>query len=262
MRTTRNNFIPLNNDLNKLQAFIPSLDKSWRDNQKIKSKEYQIETLDAIEGFQKEGWSINGAYEQRGKDRRIQSHMIKMQHPDFNIKNAKGQTEAFATLNISNSCNGSKPMEMDLGALRQVCSNGLISHTKYSSESASHTQKGFFSLPDIMSRLNSRVSDVMNEFNKLKTVELDPAKAMSLAVSAAEARFGKDHGINVAQLLNVVREEDEGNDLWSVYNRIQENVTQSDRIYNPEGKLVTGIDNPFEDKRVNKELFQLAYAYA
>lgn len=262
MRTTKSNFIPLNNDLNKLQAFIPSLDKGWRDNQKINSKEYQIETLDAIEGFQKEGWSINGAYEQRGKDRRIQSHMIKMQHPDFGIRNIKGRTEAIATLNISNSCNGSKPMEMDLGAFRQVCSNGLMAHTSYSHEKAQHTQKGFFSLPDIMSRLNSKVSSVMNEFNQLKNVELDPAKAMSLAVAAAEARFGKDHGINVAQLLNVVREEDEGNDLWSVYNRIQENVTQSDRIYNPEGRLITGINDPYEDKRVNKELFQLVYAYA
>jgi hypothetical protein len=262
MRTTKSSFIPLNNDLSKLQVFIPSLDKGWRDNQRIKSKDFQIETLDAIEGFQKEGWKINGAYEQRGKDRRIQSHMIKFHHPDFGIKNNKGQTEAIATLNISNSCKGSKPIEMDLGAFRQVCANGLMAHTSYSNEKASHTQKGFFSLPQIMAKLNSKVSNVMEEFNKLKTVELDPIKAMSLAVAAAEARFGKDHGINVAQLLNVVREEDEGNDLWSVYNRIQENVTQSDIIYNHEGKLVTGINDTFEDKRVNKELFQLAYAYA
>lgn len=262
MRTTKSNFIPLNNDLNKLQAFIPSLDKGWRDNQRIKSKDYQIETLDAIEGFQKEGWEIKGAYEQRGKDRRISSHMIKMHHPDFGIKNHKGQTEAIATLNISNSCNGTKPLEMDLGTFRQVCSNGLMAHTSYSSEKANHTQKHYFSLPQIMAKLNSKVSNVMNEFNKLKNVELDSAKAMSLAVKAAESRFGKDHGINVAQLLNVVREEDEGNDLWTVYNRIQENVTQSSRIYNPEGKLITGVNDPYEDRRINKELFQLAHAYA
>ena len=262
MRTTKSRIIPLNNDVNKLMAFIPSLDKGWRDNQRIKSKEYQIETLDAIEGFQKEGWKINGAYEQRGKDRRISSHMIKMQHPDFNIKNDKNQTEAIATLNISNSCNGSKPLEMDLGAYRQVCSNGMIAHTKYSSEKASHTQKGFYSLPQIMAKLNTKISDVMNEFNKLKTVKLSPSEAMSLAVAAVESRFGKDSGIEASQLLNIVRSEDEGNDLWSVYNRIQENVTQPNRIYNPEGKLITGIDNPFVDTKVNKELFQLAYAYA
>ena len=262
MRTTKSRIIPLNNDVNKLMAFIPSLDKGWRDNQRIKSKEYQIETLDAIEGFQKEGWKINGAYEQRGKDRRISSHMVKMQHPDFNIKNNKNQTEAIATLNISNSCNGSKPMEMDLGAFRQVCTNGLIAHTSYSSERASHTQKGYFSLPQIMAKLNSNISEVMNEFNKLKSIELNPTKAMTLALSAIESRFGKDSGIDASQLLNVIRTEDEGNDLWSVYNRIQENITQSDRIFNPEGKLITGIDNPFVDAKVNKELFQLAYAYA
>jgi hypothetical protein len=102
----------------------------------------------------------------------------------------------------------------------------------------------------------------MEEFNKLKNVDLEPAKAMALAVKAAESRFGKNHNINVAQLLNVVREEDEGNDLWTVYNRIQENVTQSSRIFNPEGRLITGVNDPYEDRRINKELFTLAHAYA
>lgn len=258
----KGNIIPLDNNINKLMAFIPSLDKGWRDNQRISSKTFQVETLDAVEGFQKEGWKINGAFESRGSNRKIASHMIKMQHPDFGIKNHKGQTEAIATMNLSNTCNGSKPLEMDLGAFRQVCSNGAIAYTKYSHEKVKHTQSGFFSLPDVMSRLNSKVSVVMEEFNKLKSIELDPAKAMSLAIKAAEIRFGKSNGIRGEQLLNVVRTEDEGNDLWTVFNRIQENLTQSDRIYNPEGRLITGINDPFEDQRVNKELFQLVNSYA
>ncbi len=40
------NFIPLNNDINKLSAFIPSLDSGWRANQRIKSKPFMVESLD------------------------------------------------------------------------------------------------------------------------------------------------------------------------------------------------------------------------
>ncbi len=121
-------FIPLNNDINKLSAFIPSLDASWRANQRIKSKPVMVESLDAVREFQRQGWNIAGAYEKRDKNRKVGSHFIKMEHPDFVIKNSKGQAEAVATMNISNSCTGAKPMELDLGAYRQVCSNGLIAH--------------------------------------------------------------------------------------------------------------------------------------
>jgi hypothetical protein len=49
------NFIPLNNDINKLSAFIPSLNKDWRTNQRISSKPFQIESLDAVREFQRQG---------------------------------------------------------------------------------------------------------------------------------------------------------------------------------------------------------------
>ncbi len=64
-------FIPLNNDINKLSAFIPSLDASWRANQRIKSKPVMVESLDAVREFQRQGWNIAGAYEKRDKNRKV-----------------------------------------------------------------------------------------------------------------------------------------------------------------------------------------------
>jgi hypothetical protein len=55
------NFIPLNNDINKLSAFIPSLNKDWRTSQRISSKPFQIESLDAVREFQRQGWNVAGA---------------------------------------------------------------------------------------------------------------------------------------------------------------------------------------------------------
>ena len=257
------NFIPLNNDINKLSAFIPSLDSGWRANQQIKSKPFQIESLDAIREFQRQGWVVTGALENRSKkNRKVDNHFIKMEHPDFKILNKKGQTEAVATMNIQNSCNGSKPMELDLGAYRLVCSNGAIAHTSYSNAKVPHSEQGQYSLNEILGELGIRTQGVLDSFKKLKDSNLSPAQAMAMATRAATLRFGKNHRIDVEQLLNTVRDEDRGDDVWTVFNRIQENLTQPQRIFDENGKLLGGVSNANEDTRINKELFQLAHAYA
>ena len=255
------NLIPLNNDINKLSAFIPSLDKDWRASQRINSKSTMVESLDAVRELQRQGWNIAGAYEQRNKqNRKVGSHFIRMEHPDFKVTNSKGKTDAVATMNIFNSTTGAKPMELDLGAYRQVCSNGMIAHTSYSNAKVPHTEKGQYSLQEILCDLGIRTQGVMEEFNKLKERDLSPQEAMHLATQAAEIRFGKGHRIDVSQLLNVVREEDKGEDVWTVFNRIQENLTQPHRITDHLGNIMNGITNVEEDTRINKELFELVAA--
>ena len=252
------NIIPLNNDIKKLSAFIPSLDKDWRASQRINSKATLVETLDAVREFQKQGWNIAGAYEQRNKqNRKIGSHFIKMEHPDFKVTNSKGQTDAIAAMNITNSTSGVKPMELDLGAYRQVCSNGAIAHTSYSSAKVPHTEQGQYTLQEILCDLGIRTQGVMEEFNKLKEKNVSPQEAMNLATEAAEIRFGKGHRIDVSQLLNIVREEDKGDDVWTVFNRIQENLTQPHRIVDHLGNVMNGVSSIEEDTRINKELFEL-----
>ena len=47
-----------------------------------------------------------------------------------------------------------------------------------------------------------------------------------LAYNAARLRFNEtDENFNPDALLRVNRVEDEGNDVWTVFNRIQENLT-------------------------------------
>lgn len=261
-KNVRSKFIPLNNDLRKLEAFLPSLNKDWRSNQRIKSKPFQAETMDAIKTFIGRGWNVVGGYEKRGKNRKIQNHHIKMVHPDLAIKNNKGKNEACALLNISNSCNGSSPLDFNIGMYRQVCSNGMVAHTKYSQGKINHTEKDLNDFNQIICNFEGKTQLVIDEFGKLKEKELSPQQMVEMAASAAELRFGENHDINIDQLLNSIREEDEGNDVWSVYNRIQENITQPGMIVDNTGKLIGGITDVSQDINLNKQLFNLAHAYA
>jgi len=133
----------------------------------------------------------------------------------------------------------------------------MIAHTSYSNASVPHTEKGQYSLQEILCDLGIRTQGVMEEFNKLKERNVSPQEAMHLATQAAEIRFGKGHRIDVSQLLNTVREEDKGDDVWTVFNRIQENLTQPHRITDHLGNVMNGVSNIEEDTRINKELFEL-----
>lgn len=254
-------FIPLNDDVNKLMAFTPSLNLDWRNHQMIKSNPFQVETLDAINHLRDEGWKIKGSYENKGKNRKVVNQYIKLQHPDFSIMNNSKGTDAVAQMFVSNSCNGSSPLNLDLGAFRQVCSNGAVAFDSIGHTSIKHTIQGIESLGNIICGLNTKAQGVMQEFEKLKHIHLKPSEIKELVIKAATIRFG-NFDFNPEQLLKIVREEDKGNDLYTLFNRIQENLTQTNRLHTYQGKAISGVNDMKEDIRINQKLSKLVYAYA
>jgi hypothetical protein len=244
-------FIPVDNNINKAIAFANTLDVSnIRNIQRIKPKEFYIPTLDMIEKLQDEGWRISGVNEQRSKSRKIESNYVQLQHPDFAIKNNRGKDEALASLTITNSCNGAKPMKLDLGVYRQVCSNGAIAFEQAAeSEIIKHTEINYNNLDQFIYNISRKTSTVVNEFEKLKHTNLSVADMRRLANEAAKLKYNNLDDIDIDDLLSINRIEDEGNDLWTVFNRIQENLTAD-------------VSNLNEDIRLNKQLFSLANQYA
>ena len=256
------NFIPLNNDVNKLVAFTPSLDGRWRKNQRIESKPFYTETLDVVKMLQKEGWRVDGSYENRNKaSRKIGKHCVRLSHPDLGMK-IQGKNEGFANMYLTNSCNGSSPLNMDFGMYRQVCSNGLVVKDIYADSKIKHTEKDYNRLPQIIAGLESKIQPMFRKFEYLKNVTLTDKQMRDLAREASLIRFEQDHKINTDQLLSVRRVEDEGNNLWAVYNRIQENLTQPNMLIDEKGNLISGISNPLVDISINQGLYDLVEAYA
>ena len=240
-------FIPVNNNLDKARAFANSLDNRFITNvQKIKQKEFYIPTLDVVEKLQNEGWKIQGVDEARAKNRKIISNYVQMQHPDFAVKNSKGQDEAIVSLTISNSCSGNKPLQLDLGAYRQVCSNGLIAFDSAAEASKiQHNQINAKDLDSFIKELSNKSNKLIQNINAMKNKNMSSDEIKKLAYSAAELRFDKgDDKFDIDTLLKVNRVEDENNDVWTVFNRIQENLTHD-------------VKNKEEDIKLNKYLYEL-----
>jgi hypothetical protein len=247
----RNKFIPVDNDLNKAIAFANTLDNNnIRDIQRIKQKEFYIPTLDVVTKLQDEGWKISGVAEQRGKNRKITSNYVQLQHPDFAVQNSKGKDEAFTSITLSNSCNGAKPLQMSLGLFRQVCTNGLVAFDQHAeSQNIKHIAINARDLDRFITPMNSKVNKLLAEVNEMKHRGLSAEDMRKLAREAASLRYSNLDDINIDDLLTVNRVEDESNDLWTVFNRIQENLTHD-------------VKNMNEDIRLNQQLFSLVENFA
>ena len=108
--------------------------------------------------------------------------------------------------------------------------------------------------------------------NKWKNTELSQNQKYDLARKALETRFkvqenqkvDQAYRIDLDQLLTPVRKEDAGNDLWSVFNLVQEKVVDGDFEYISGAKLrkARKIKNFKQDLDVNQKLFEVAKEFA
>ena len=244
----------------KTIAFAPSLSREFRERNFIKQSPNYIETVDVIQNLQKQGWNISGVCESRKPNRKIDKHYVKLEHPDFSLYQ-KNKKEGVTNVLVSNGCDGKSPLDVYLGVFRLVCSNGLVSGTQLEYEKIKHTQYNQERLPQILNSINNRTKILLEEYNRLKYIPMTIEKAKELAFNAARLRFGNED-IDTDQLLTVRRKEDEGNDLWTIYNVIQENLIKEGLLVNRNGNVLTGVNNMSNNIKLNQDLYQLVEAYA
>ena len=259
----KNSFIPVNNNIDKMLAFAPSLSQSYRQSQLIKSVPNYIETADVVNDLQKEGWKISGVCENRNKKtNKISDNYVKLYHPDLTMKNNQGQTECLSNVYLTNSTTGNTALQVHHGLFRLVCSNGAVRGIKEEVGNIPHTEKGIRDYQFTISNINTIAKQSLSYFDSFKNRILTSKQISNLAIDALKLRFKKSQNVNSQQLLNVHREEDKGDDLWTVFNRIQENLTKSNMMVDANGRLLTGTTSVKQDIAVNQKLYNLVEAYA
>jgi hypothetical protein len=101
--------------------------------------------------------------------------------------------------------------------------------------------------------------------NKLKEKQLTQEQKEHFALAALGLRFDTNNKtFNMEEILQPTRKEDEGNDLWSVYNVIQEKLVNGMVDYRNGNKQrkARRIKNFQQDIKINSELYELALNYA
>jgi hypothetical protein len=122
----------------------------------------------------------------------------------------------------------------------------LIIITVYISENIKHTEINYRDLDRFIKSMNGKAQDVIAQLNMWKQKDMTSEQMREFAYNAARLRFNEtDEKFDPSALLRVNRAEDEGNDVWTVFNRIQENLTHD-------------VKDKQTDIWLNQQLFDLA----
>ena len=101
--------------------------------------------------------------------------------------------------------------------------------------------------------------NLVNKINLFKSTILSQIQLNEFARKAIDFRGKSD--INIENLLNPVRDQDAGSDLWSTFNRVQEKLIGGNFKYGRKNRQARSIKNFQQDIKINEQLFELAASY-
>ncbi len=220
---TRNE-IRLNRPLTaeEIRAVAPSI--FALDKHDSRSERYTyIATGDVLTALQKEGFEpfmvCQGRARIEGR-REHMKHMVRLRHASH-----IGSAEANEII-LVNSHDGTSSYQMLAGMFRFVCGNGIIRGDQIADLRIPH--KG-----DVLHQVVQGAYSVLEQFDSMaedvagmKACTLSEGAQAAFAKAALVLRYDEDEHtpIRAEQLLTPRRREDFGDDLWTIFNRTQENI--------------------------------------
>lgn len=250
----------------------------------VSDKYVVARTIDVVHDLEKLGWYPVKAVQrkpQKNSSGRFNFHMVVFQNPDVkivkSIKNENGEevetTDCFPRIILSNSMDGCCSFKFMVGLFRLVCSNGLIiASDQFADMKIRHINYTFEDLKNLITKVVEELPGQVDQMNKMQKIVLTPEQQKELTLKMYRIRQGKDENDEtvvldddaIDDLLEATREEDKGNSLWLVFNRVQERLTKGMfSTLNKKGKVrkAKAIKGFVRDLQFNTKIWTLAEAY-
>jgi hypothetical protein len=228
-----------------------------------------ISTYQIIQDMEKLGWGVVDAKEVRArKDEGYQKHLVVFRNNNLVIEGTDGDS-AFPQVLLTNSHDGKNAFTFTAGLFRMVCENGLVICSKeFENLKIRHYGYNFEELTNVINSMVEKLPLTVESMNRFKGKQLLKTQIEEFAKKAAAIRFGAEQLNNITidydKLIEPTRPEDQGNDLWSVFNVVQEKLVHGMFEYTAGNKLrkARKIKNFKQDLDLNAKLYELAVEYA
>lgn len=232
----------------------------------VSDKYSHIPTERVMDDMSALGWNVVDAKEIKArKNQGFQKHMLVFANPEIVINGNDGDT-VFPRILLTNSHDGKNAFTFKAGLFRLVCSNGLvIADEQFGEMKIRHMGYDFEALQTLITEMVEKLPLTVESMNKFKNKQLSQEQKQKFALEALGLRFDTENKtFNVGEFLTTTRKEDEGNDLWSVFNLVQEKLVNGIVDYRTGSKQrkARRIKNFQQDVKLNSELYELALAYA
>jgi len=234
----------------------------------VSNKYAHIPTDRIIDDMQLLGWGVVDAKQVRArKGEGFQKHLVVFRNNDIQITSEDGDN-VFPQILLTNSHDGKNAFTFTAGLFRMVCENGLVvSSREFENMKIRHYGYSFEELQDTIKSMVEKLPLTVESLNKFRAVELSQEQALEFAKKALTTRFSEDEldniQVDLEELLTPTRMEDKGNDLWSVYNVVQEKIIHGmfDYKYGVKVRKARKIKNFKQDLVINERLYDLALEY-
>jgi hypothetical protein len=226
----------------------------------LTDKYIQTPTSRVVEDLMNLGWEVTKATEVKArKNKGFQKHMVIFRHPNIMIKGKNGD-DAQPQILLTNSHDGKNAFNFRVGLFRFVCENGLvISDADFSNVSIRHINYTFESLQAQVNELISKLPGLVDKINLFKSTTLTEQQMIDFATKAVGLR--NKATVNIMDVLSVERDADHGNDLWAVFNRVEEKIINGGYSYGRKNRKARSIKNFQQDIALNEQLWELAGQY-
>jgi hypothetical protein len=230
------------------------------------SKHYvHISTEKVIDDMSALGWGVVDAKQVRArKGQGYQKHLVVFGNDELRIDGKDGDV-VFPRILMTNSHDGKNAFKFQAGLYRLVCSNGLvIADAEFSSMKIRHMGYDIDELSTILNEIVEKLPLTVECMNTLKGKKLSQGEKEKFALEAIGLRFDTNgKNFEIQTILEPTRKEDKGDDMWSVYNVIQEKLIHGlfDYGVGTKSRKARKIQNFQQDTKLNQELYELALSY-
>lgn len=190
-------------------------------------------------------------------------HMLRFRHPDY--MSAVNVGDSIAEIILRNAHDGTGSYETALGIFRKICSNGM--HVCSGNVDMVRIRHSGRAIEQEVIEASFRVLDqapvVSKQIADWSSLEVTQPQALAYATAALELR---DTSVkpDADRLLQARRGADGGNNLWHVFNRVQENIIKGGlgtMHTNAQGRRSwrhsRAVKSINEDAKLNRALWRL-----
>ncbi len=285
-----------NNQLSKdeLREIAPSI-FSTKPSPEVSKHYSHIPTDKVIDDMELLGWFPIDAKEVKARQkstRGFQKHLVVFRNPDIVINQMPNNIvesstsptgyrktdgtfakknpidTVFPQILLTNSHDGKNAFTFTAGLFRMICENGLvISTNEFEKVSIRHMGYDFDELQVQINEMVEQLPLTVESMNKMIDTKMNQKSIVKFAKDMLAVRFPEDElrriTIDMDEFITPVRPEDKGDDLWSVFNVIQEKIIEGDFEYTvgTKHRKARQIKNFKQDMDLNSKMFDVALDY-
>lgn len=242
-----------------------------------------LSTKQIIDDLNELGWFVVKASQRvrkskEGEETKFSKHMVVFENPSITVEGANPSDVLFPQLIIFNSHDGHSSLQARGGIYRMICENGMVVpeneilskkllHKGYSKEQLKELIEVFIkTLPEQIGQINDMTKKELTLEEKqdlalkalLVRAGIDPASEKGEAAAQSKTYNNSD---TLLEIITPERKEDQRDDLWTVFNVIQEHIVNGGfkaALGGEKVRKVRPIKSFEKDFSVNEKLFDLA----